>query len=376
VLFQCTDDKKVVGYCRKLGFRDVRELQLGVWETLAPGVDILCDNHFDGWGGADSWLCVKTQDATLLNLNDCDVEIESVAKAISSVVGDVDVLLTQFSYASWQGNIDDVAGRRAYAKDKLAEVKLQTDITGAKYVIPFASFVWCCHQENFYLNEDANRIDDVRDYIAANTAAEPVIMYPGDRWTVGGAHNSDEAVRRYLADYESVATTDPASLPASSSVAIAELAESCVAFQAQLVKHNSAYRARSYIAGMQCHEDHRNQVYARWHRALRLLAATLFPVVPDTTVYLSDYDQAYQYGLTTGLHAVGLSKAQCDVLTTSESLQYAFSNLFGGQSLAINGRFQECKPGGQFSFFRLFKLSFRVNEGFVPKLRIISASRL
>jgi UDP-MurNAc hydroxylase len=304
-----------------------------------------------------------------LNLNDCDVELASAAKAISEVVGDVDVLFTQFSYASWQGNVDDVQGRLDYAQAKLAEVKLQTDISGAKYVIPFASFVWFCHQENFYLNHDANRIDDVRDYLAANTAAEPVIMYPGERWIVGESHDSDEAVRKYLVDYAAVAETDLVSLPGSSSVAPDELVAACAAFQVKLLEHTSVYLAHSYIAGLQCHEEHRNKVYPRWQRAVRLVTATLFPSVPETTVFLSDYNQAYQFGLTVGLHAVDLDRGECDVLTTSDSLQYAFKNLFGGQSLAINGRFQECRPDGHFSFFRLFKLSFRLNEGFVPNLR-------
>jgi hypothetical protein len=88
--------------------------------------------------------------------------------------------------------------------------------------------------------------------------------------------------------------------------------------------------------------------------------------VPDTTIFLNDHEQAFRFGLTTGLHAVEAGKGECDIHVTSGSLLYAFKYLFGGQSLAINGRFQEGRPGGHFSFFRLFKLSFRINEGIVP----------
>ena len=39
VLFQHTNDKKVVRYCEKIGFKEVRELPHGEWIELAPGID-------------------------------------------------------------------------------------------------------------------------------------------------------------------------------------------------------------------------------------------------------------------------------------------------------------------------------------------------
>ena len=370
VLYQQTRDKKIVEYCRKFGFADVRELPQGRWETLAPDVEIFCRSHEDGWGGADSWLCVKTPDATVLNLNDSDVVLAEDAEEIATIVGKVDVLLTQFSYASWQGNVDDVAGRLAYAKEKLEEVQLQTNTVKADYLIPFASFVWFCHRDNFYLNNDASRIDNVRDFIAKDTVAEPIVMYPGDVWQPGTEHDSDSAIERYLADYSVVGSKDPGSLSADNPVAIDELRAACASFQAKLAEHSSLHALRSSIARLQCDEDHRNRSYARWHRAFRLLLASVFPQVPDATIFLNDHDEAFRFGLSTGLHAVDVGKDECDIQATSESLLYAFKHLFGGQSLAINGRFQEGRPGGHFAFFRLFKLSFRINEGIVPGLGI------
>ncbi|MBS95252.1 MAG: hypothetical protein CL799_12500 [Chromatiales bacterium] len=366
VLYQQTRDKKIVEYCRKLGFADVRELRQGCWETLAPDVELYCKAQEDGWGSADSWLCVKTPDATILNLNDSDVVLAEDAEEIAAVAGKVDVLLTQFSYASWQGNVDDVAGRLAYVKEKLEEVQLQTNTVKADYLIPFASFVWFCHRDNFYLNHDASRIDNVRDYIATETVAEPIVMYPGDVWQPGTEHDSESAIERYVADYAVVGSKDPGSFSSDKPVAIDELQAACVSFQAKLAKHAPPRALRSYIARLQCDEDHRNGNYPRWHRALRLALAAIFPRVPDTTIFLNDHEQAFRFGLTTGLHAVEAGKGECDIHVTSGSLLYAFKYLFGGQSLAINGRFQEGRPGGHFSFFRLFKLSFRINEGIVP----------
>jgi hypothetical protein len=99
---------------------------------------------------------------------------------------------------------------------------------------------------------------------------------------------------------------------------------------------------------------------------MRLMYASLFPQVNDTTVYVYDYGQAFSFGLAGGLQPASIAKDDCDIQTTSDSLLYAFKFLFGGQSLAINGRFQEGRSKGQFHFFRLFKLAFRMNEGFVP----------
>src|SRR6185437_3979138 len=47
-------------------------------------------------------------------------------------------------------------------------------------------------------------------HIATSTDAEPVVLYPGDAWTVGDAHDNDASIDRYEADArEPVTMTTP-----------------------------------------------------------------------------------------------------------------------------------------------------------------------
>jgi hypothetical protein len=95
-LYQQTQDHKVAGFCRGLGFRDVIELDPGRWHELAPGVELRCEP----WTSGDSWLAVRTPQGTLVNLNDCAITRPSDVAALREIVGPVDLLATQFSISA------------------------------------------------------------------------------------------------------------------------------------------------------------------------------------------------------------------------------------------------------------------------------------
>jgi hypothetical protein len=208
VLYQETRDKKVVRFCQKLGFGSVTELRPRTWIPLGEGVQVLNCPNDTNWL-ADSWLCARTPGRTLLNLNDCGAHGQ--LEAIKELVGEVDVLATQFSFAQWVKNAEAVDHRRAHERRVLQDVKAQIDVLKPKYVIPFASFVWFCTEDNFYLNAEKNTITDVCTFVRENTAAGPIAMYPGDRWTVGEPHDSSAAISRFERDARQIA--DPALRP-------------------------------------------------------------------------------------------------------------------------------------------------------------------
>ena len=71
----------------------------------------------------------------------------------------IDLLFTQFSYANWIGNKEDKETMRKHAQNKIDQIEYQIEVFKPKYTIPFASFVWFSHEENFYMNQEINRID-------------------------------------------------------------------------------------------------------------------------------------------------------------------------------------------------------------------------
>src|SRR5437762_1742488 len=83
---------------------------------------------------------------TIINTNDCGIRNKDGIDYIKSLVGNVDILLTQFSYAYWAGNRDEVAYRKKIADEKLLWVKFQTDNFKPKVTIPIASYIYFCHE--------------------------------------------------------------------------------------------------------------------------------------------------------------------------------------------------------------------------------------
>src|SRR5712692_10770414 len=199
ILFQQTLDKKVIDYCRRAGLANPRELEPRVWERLPNGMQLVCDKTANE---TDSWLYLKTDQTSLLNLNDCVFRNRHELERVKRVVGTVDVLLTQFSYANWQGNRDNVGRRQADARRKIEQMREQITVLRPRYVVPFASYVWFCNEDNFFMNDVTNRIDHVFAILSKTSGIVPVVLYPGDVWTVGSPHDSRASIERYIVDHE------------------------------------------------------------------------------------------------------------------------------------------------------------------------------
>src|SRR5206468_2918962 len=144
-----------------------------------------------------SWLGIDAEGVKILNMNDCVYDTSRKLSHISKLMGPVEVLLTQFSYANWIGNRDESERHRKAAEDKRREMRKQVGAFGPKWVIPFASFVWFSHEENFYINKAVNRISAIFRYCATELRVKPVVLYPGDAWEVGRPHDSSVALATY-----------------------------------------------------------------------------------------------------------------------------------------------------------------------------------
>src|SRR5688572_19133009 len=241
-LFQTTVDKKVVAYLRKQGFAEVLELPPGEWHRLSPKLEVMCC-PFPGM--ADSWAAFRADGVTLLNMNDCPLTNREQIAAIRSQVGRVDVLATQFSISAWDGNPEDLPRRRAGAQAMLDRAVLQCEGFAAAYVIPFASFIWFCHDENRYMNEGFLPIAEVDSGLRTRTAARPVWLYPGDSWTAATPHESTAALQRYAAD---LASLPGRSVVTSTPVAPDELVAASRQFCKNLAEGSSRLRLRLYWA--------------------------------------------------------------------------------------------------------------------------------
>ena len=328
-LYQSTQDKLVFKFCQKLNFKEIIELDEHRWLKLDNEVALLCGKHDSG----DSWLYVKTPAGGILNTNDCVIDREQDARMVRQRVGDVKVLLTQFSYGNWQGNAAQAHLRKAAALQKLRQIDLQVEVFRPQYVVPFASFIWFNHAENFYMNDEINKVGDVVEHLRAKfTSVTPVVLYPGERWEIGAPHDSAGSVARYRPDYERI-RQGPAH-GSSAKIDLDALAAAGDKFRGQVLERLQ----RNPLLGL-----------LRFTRPLR--------------IYLTDHRRSFAFSLRRGLQESTVAYADNDVAISSESLLYAFSSPYGFNTLHVNGRF-EIPEHGNFTAFRTYeRFGYCINRG-------------
>ncbi len=326
VLYQITNDKKIIDFCKKLNF-NVVELPSLKWYELNPNFKLI--NQNDRFG--DSWLGVVADGKTLLNMNDVisfttKAELNSIAKHFTSI----DVLFTQFSYASFAGNKDELEKRKKVALDKLLYMKFQCDFFKPKFVVPFASFVDFCKSSNFYANEGANTIEDVSAFILKNIEAIPVIFYPGDQWFFGQQHSNIEAIEKYKIDQNNFLSAP--NLITSKIIPFQELKGLANEF---LDRIKSA------------------------HNSILLKHKLKNPC----NLFIEDLKITCRLNLK-GLEIIdSIQEDSCDIVLNSESLAYCFKFNWGGDTLNINACFQVPKKGNINNFKNYFYFSQLLNLG-------------
>src|SRR5262249_20076955 len=74
-----------------------------------------------------------------------------------------------------------------------------------RFTVPFASLSFFAHEENSFTSDAINHPWEVLAPIAA-CGSTPVLLYPGDAWEVGAAHENGSACDRYRSDYASLSS--------------------------------------------------------------------------------------------------------------------------------------------------------------------------
>lgn len=326
VLYHHTLDKKVINFCKGLAFKEVIELYPDTYTKLGDSVSVLCDKIRND---SDSWLYIKTPDVNALNLNDCYFREEKQPARIKRKIGDVDLLFCQFSYANWCGNENGIQERKNAAREKIDEMSMQIKVFQPQFVVPFASFVWFCNEDNYFMNHEVNRIGDVYDKLKAIPGIEPIVMYPGFDWQVRQTYaQSGEAIDLYQTDYQRVFNSPK--LFASSSKSLDELTAAS--------------------------EDYRKRCLAKNDRT-KLLA------LPAFSCYLTDLRRQLEFSFRKGLVEVECRPDQADVSLSSQALHYCFRFDWGFGTLEVSGRFEKPSKGNYDNVAQYLWVSEFMNVG-------------
>jgi len=335
VLYHETNDQKVLNWCLKNGFKEVIEMAPAAWYSLASDFQLLCCPE-----GSDSWLYFKSKDCRILNLNDCVINNAQTAASIKRIINeDVDVLLTQFSYAQYEGNADKPEERAQAGLRKFEQIRTQVETFHPEMVVPFASFVWFCHEENYYMNDKINRIDATCAFLES-LGVKSIALYPNDKWIPGTAHDNTEPISNYLKDYQNI-HEQPQKIQ-SRKISMEELAQSAERFRKKAI-----------------------DAFGIW-----LNFYFRFPF----RVYLTDYGKVVSFNPFKGLWLDG-NDVLYDVGMSSDALNFNFKFDWGFNTTFVNGRLQIASKAGYRNYVRYVWLGNNLNHAtdeFNPFQRILN----
>jgi len=313
VLFHCTKDKRVLKVCKAYGFQ-TQELPDFEHVALSPDFRIICGRQ----GLIDSWIAVFADGKTVLNLNDCIFGRQDDLVAIKQKLRKVDVLLSQFLYANWVGNPEDSASHAKHAQRKRMEMRRYIQMFKPAIFIPFASFVYFSHAENSYMNAAVNRIGDIYEFATRQLGVSTVVLYPGDKWEVTEPRDSIDSIRKYEQDFDSAVSLSPDTSPSIQMRKLRETADGLI---------------------RKC-SNKNNRV--------------LLKAIPPAVIRLDDLGIEVELSYRGGLHEV--EGKHPDIVMSSDSLNYCMQYDWGGDTLAVNGRYRAPQDGNVRNFFRIFRV--------------------
>lgn len=296
VLYQKTKDKKVLKFCQKLGFKNVIEMEQNESLDLNGVLKIKCNNI-----GHDSYLHVSDGTHSILNINDCD---KSGMEMIRADVGDIDLLLTQFSYAQWEGNPDRKDLRIGAAKRKFEEIKYQVKILKPKYIIPFASFVYFCHEENYYCNDSINKISETCDFIIDQCSVVPIILFTNDTWSIGKPHDNTNALAKWNIQYS-------------------------------LLKNNELPITKTELISEEKLLESINENIIKTRKYFNML--DIFRLKP-LLIYVSDLNKGIELNFLKRANFISFKENEAHISLTSETLNFCMKFNWGFNTTRVNGR--------------------------------------
>ena len=199
-IFQKTKDKRVIKFLKRISDKIIE---------ADPRKSINLTNDFSiqvfPFQDLDSFCLITVNGIKILNLNDCDVKNITELEEIKKKVGHIDILFAQFSYAIGKSNPDEVYQRKLLSEDILTDLCKTINFFKPSFFIPFASFCYFSHNENFYLNDSINKIDRVIDFLSQHCPhTKSLVFYPGDKWNLSKPIDNSNAITKYINDYERI----------------------------------------------------------------------------------------------------------------------------------------------------------------------------
>jgi hypothetical protein len=158
-------------------------------------------------------------------------------------------------------------------------------------------------------------IEDAVKVIREETAASPVVLFPGDRWELDSsdAPETNSAIQKYVDARDRIVS--------------------------------QGFRHRSQGIPLETLLSHGQRFVEAMRAKNGWIARVLFP----TLVHVDDHHVTLRIS-GTGVEVNPAARDMCDIACKSDALDYCFLNEWGGRTLDINGRFQVPAKGRYWKF--------------------------
>lgn len=299
ILFQETFDKRVISFCKNLGYQ--------ILECTENQKYKLTEDFFITIGKVpiyDSWLLFESEGLAILNVNDCPLD-ESDCQKIYKKIGKIDVLFTQFSYASW---IDSKKNRIVEANKQLEKIKIQDFVFKPNFIVPFASFIYFSHEENFFMNDSINAPENVNNFILTQCKAYPIILRPNEDWNGIEKKNNELSLNFWRKKYLDIFLKK-------------RIIKNLRLYNFEELKLKSTFYKRKMSE-----KNNKLLIY--------IFAIFLFRPV---SFYLTDLNLLCKFSWFTGLKKINSEKNYISI--SSENLAFVFDYNYGIDTLYVNARF-------------------------------------
>tara|TARA_B100000029_G_scaffold389442_1_gene385794 strand:+ start:6322 stop:7680 length:1359 start_codon:yes stop_codon:yes gene_type:complete len=345
-LFQYTQDKRVINFLKKQGFK-VRELHQKYKIKLSNKVQIQIIKS----GFYDSLLIFETPDYKILNLNDCPIKETDELIKFKKKFGTFDVLLTQFSYAAWKGGIENRIYRKIAADEKLETVEKQAGILQCKSVIPFASFVYFSNELNFYMNDSINTPQKVVSFFS-DKKTNVIFLAPGEIQKINNLQQDKSSLDFWNKKYNDI----------------------------NLIKNDKKDKYNRSISLKDLNLDfeiYKKRIFEKNSKIIIYLLSKikLMNFFQSLKIKLLDHNKIYKYSIFSGLKEDEENK-EFDITMHSNSLSFIFKNEFGFDTLTVNGCFEANQSGfskvtKSLALGNLNSIGLKLNFGLILHPKII-----
>ena len=301
IIYQSTFDKRVKKFCEKLGYKfqeieDCEEMQVSKDFYITIGKVPFYD----------SWINYRINNKNILNVNDCVLDNPDIVYSIKRKIKNIDFLFTQFSYAHFIPEDQ----QKEKATERLKRIELQDKILKPSFIVPFASFIYFSHIENYVMNKNINTIQSTHNFITKNCNAYPIILRPNENWILNKKNNETS-----LEFWNEIYKTIP---------------------DLKYNENNLKINAETLI------EKSKNYLKRIYKNNNKLLIFILYKLkfFNNSCIFITDLNKSFNFNIIKGLENIHSSKEKIKIEMSSDSLQFIFDYDFGFETLLVNARFK------------------------------------